>query len=317
MYMTQYRRGVTLRRAPWQTAPVTVKGVLFDFSGTLFHIESPESWLGAAAARCGITLGEDELHRLAVELADTGAQPGGGLPREVPTHLAEVWAQRDRSAAEHRAAYLGLAREVALPAPELHEALYARHMEPAAWHPYPDAAAVLTALHGCGVRTAAVVSNIGWDLRPVFRARTGWTRSWTRMCCRTSTAYRSRMRGCSRRRAGDRDSARRCADGRGQPGGGRWCGAAGVRRAPGGSVAGAGSGGRGWCRCWPWQVRWSRDPRRDSACAHPSPGLRRAHPSAPSTAPSPDRSTPSGAPLVHAGNESTHYAGDRMEGRRP
>lgn len=167
--MTQYRRGVTLRRAPWQTAPVTVKGVLFDFSGTLFHIESPESWLGAAAARCGITLGEDELHRLAVELADTGAQPGGGLPREVPTHLAEVWAQRDRSAAEHRAAYLGLAREVALPAPELHEALYARHMEPAAWHPYPDAAAVLTALHGCGVRTA-VVSNIGWDLRPVFRA---------------------------------------------------------------------------------------------------------------------------------------------------
>ncbi|WP_344032667.1 HAD family hydrolase [Streptomyces luteireticuli] len=150
---------------------MTVKGVLFDFSGTLFHIESPVSWLGAAVARCGLggTLGEDELHRVAGELSTAGAQPGGAPPREVPAHLTEVWAQRDRSAAEHRAAYLGLAREVSLPAQELYEALYARHMEPAAWHPYPDAAAVLTALRGRGVRIA-VVSNIGWDLRPVFRA---------------------------------------------------------------------------------------------------------------------------------------------------
>ena len=42
-------------------------------------------------------------------------------------------------------------------------------MKPAAWRPYPDAAEVLGELRRRGVRVA-VVSNIGWDLRPVFRA---------------------------------------------------------------------------------------------------------------------------------------------------
>jgi putative hydrolase of the HAD superfamily len=51
----------------------------------------------------------------------------------------------------------------------LHEALYDRHMRPAAWRPYPDAAEVLRALRERGIKVG-VVSNIGWDLRPVFRA---------------------------------------------------------------------------------------------------------------------------------------------------
>jgi putative hydrolase of the HAD superfamily len=42
-------------------------------------------------------------------------------------------------------------------------------MTPAAWSPYPDAADVLRALHERGIGVG-VVSNIGWDLRPVFRA---------------------------------------------------------------------------------------------------------------------------------------------------
>lgn len=41
-------------------------------------------------------------------------------------------------------------------------------MTPAAWRPYPDAADVLEALQGRGFGVG--VSNIGWDLRPVFRA---------------------------------------------------------------------------------------------------------------------------------------------------
>jgi HAD superfamily hydrolase (TIGR01549 family) len=82
--------------------------VLFDFSGTLFRIESTESWLRAV-------------------LADS---------------------------------------EVSLP--ELHDRLYDRHMAPAAWRPYPDTAEVLSALRERGV-AVGVVSNIGWDLRPVFR----------------------------------------------------------------------------------------------------------------------------------------------------
>ncbi|MFI9202686.1 HAD family hydrolase [Streptomyces sp. NPDC053048] len=144
------------------------KGVLFDFSGTLFRTEPAGSWLSAAASRLGLVLGEDETARLAGLLEDAGAQPGGRGPRQVPPPLAGLWQQRDLSPEEHRAAYTGLSRRVDLPDPRLHDALYARHMEPAAWRPYPDAPGVLSELRRRGVRTA-VVSNIGWDLRPVFR----------------------------------------------------------------------------------------------------------------------------------------------------
>ncbi|WP_171162953.1 HAD family hydrolase [Streptomyces sp. I05A-00742] len=148
---------------------MTVKGVLFDFSGTLFRIESPTSWLRHAFDRCGLRPGDGELPRLAAALATEGAQPGGPSPRSVPPRLAAVWARRDSSAADHRAAYVGVAHEVPLPAMELYDALYERHMEPGAWQPYPDAVDVLTGLRRRGIPTA-VVSNIGWDLRPVFRA---------------------------------------------------------------------------------------------------------------------------------------------------
>ncbi|MEV5376400.1 HAD-IA family hydrolase [Streptomyces nondiastaticus] len=148
---------------------MTVKGVLFDFSGTLFRVESAVSWLTAALERTGIRMGEAEAAGAARRLEDAGALPGGPQPRSVPPHLTGVWAARDRSAEEHRAAYTGLAREVPLPRPEIYDALYERHQEPAAWRPYADAAGVLGELRQRGVRTA-VVSNVGWDLRPVFRA---------------------------------------------------------------------------------------------------------------------------------------------------
>ncbi|SCF83781.1 putative hydrolase of the HAD superfamily [Streptomyces sp. DconLS] len=62
-----------------------------------------------------------------------------------------------------------MSRRVPLPDPDLHDALYARHMSPAARTPYPDARQVLHTLHERGI-DVAVVSNIGWDPRPVFRA---------------------------------------------------------------------------------------------------------------------------------------------------
>ncbi|WP_409056224.1 HAD family hydrolase [Streptomyces sp. SYP-A7185] len=148
---------------------MTIKGALFDFSGTLFRVESTGSWLRAVLAEAGLPLPADEFERLAAGLERAGALPGGARPDAVPGHLAEVWAQRDRSAAQHRAAFTGMSREVALPDPLLHDALYERHMRPEAWLPYADAAEVLTGLRERGVRVA-VVSNIGWDLRPVFRA---------------------------------------------------------------------------------------------------------------------------------------------------
>ncbi|MEV5508475.1 HAD family hydrolase [Streptomyces orinoci] len=147
---------------------MTVNGVLFDFSGTLFRIESTASWLRTVLDRAGVQVDETEFARLEGELREAGALPGGPVPRVVPDRLAAAWAQRDRSREEHRAAYLGLAREVRLPKPELYEALYARHMEPDAWLPYPDATEVLAELRRRGV-PVGVVSNTGWDLRPVFR----------------------------------------------------------------------------------------------------------------------------------------------------
>ncbi|MFC3571895.1 HAD family hydrolase [Streptomyces yaanensis] len=148
---------------------MTIKGVLFDFSGTLFRIEPTASWLRAVLAEAGVTLPEPELVRTAERLESAGALAGGALPAgPLPDDLAALWAVRDRSAEAHRAAFTGLSRQVPLPDPELHDALYDRHMTPAAWQPYPDTIEVLGTLRGRGV-AVGVVSNIGWDLRPVFR----------------------------------------------------------------------------------------------------------------------------------------------------
>jgi putative hydrolase of the HAD superfamily len=143
--------------------------VLFDFSGTLFRIESTERWLRAVLDAAGIVLAAPELAAQARALEAAGALPGGAAPVRLPEELAGVWRVRDRSAELHRAAYTGLSRQVPLPDPALHDALYDRHMTPAAWSPYPDAREVLSGLRERGSRVG-VVSNIGWDLRPVFRA---------------------------------------------------------------------------------------------------------------------------------------------------
>ena len=143
--------------------------VLFDFSGTLFRVESTDSWLRGALAGADVRLTEPELAAAVSALEAVGALPGGGDPARVPEELADAWPIRDRSAALHRAAYTGLARQVPLPDPALHDALYDRHMTPAAWAPYPDAVEVLGALRERGVPVGEV-SNLGWDLRPVFRA---------------------------------------------------------------------------------------------------------------------------------------------------
>jgi HAD superfamily hydrolase (TIGR01493 family) len=148
---------------------MAIKGVLFDFSGTLFRIESTRRWLTAVLEETGTALAPAEVARLAEQLERAGALPGGAPPQAVPAHLADLWATRDESAERHRGAYTGLARQVPLPDPRLYDALYDRHMSPAAWRPFPDAADVLEALQRQGVRVG-VISNIGWDLRPVFRA---------------------------------------------------------------------------------------------------------------------------------------------------
>lgn len=148
---------------------MTIKGCMFDFSGTLLRVEPTRNWLGTVLQRMGIALGEAELTTYAQRLERVGGLPGGAAPERVPARLERLWRERDLSAEHHRAAYTGLAREAELPWEEAYAALYDRHMEPAAWSPYPDTREVLEELRSRSV-PVAVVSNIGWDLRPVFRA---------------------------------------------------------------------------------------------------------------------------------------------------
>ncbi|MGW9116596.1 HAD family hydrolase [Streptomyces sp. NPDC055663] len=145
-----------------------IKAVMLDFSGTLFRIESAAEWLSAVVADAGLAVPEDERDACVGRLEEFGAQPGGVPPRRVPPHLEELWRERDLTAERHRAAFTAMTREAGLPAADLDEALYERSQMSEAWQPYADAEATLRALRGRGI-PIAVVSNIGWDMRPVFR----------------------------------------------------------------------------------------------------------------------------------------------------
>ncbi|GAA2721330.1 MULTISPECIES: HAD-IA family hydrolase [Streptomyces] len=147
---------------------MAVKGCMFDFSSTLFHLEDAETWLGAVAADSGLGIGEDDVRRWAARLREFGAVPGGPAPTAAGPELMRLWQERDLDVVRHRAAYTGLLRAAGLPWPELVEPLYERHMTPPAWQPYPDTLEVLRTLHERGV-PVAVVSNIGYDLRPILR----------------------------------------------------------------------------------------------------------------------------------------------------
>lgn len=142
--------------------------VLFDFSGTLFHCESAESWLRAALEQAGIVASDAEVAAWAERLHASGGQPGAYSEFAVPAHLTDLWARRDLSAEDHRAAYTALVEATGLPWPGLADILYDRHYAPEAWDAYPDTIEVLESLRSRGI-PAAVASNIGWDLRTVFK----------------------------------------------------------------------------------------------------------------------------------------------------
>lgn len=142
--------------------------MLFDFHGTLAQVEEPRQWVLAAAAACGVELDRVRATALADRLLTAG-RAGGPLPARVPPRLAELWADRDLYPHAHRGAYTGLAETVDAGIEGFADALYERLLIPDGWVPYPDTEPVLGALREAGVKVA-VVSNIGFDLRPLFAA---------------------------------------------------------------------------------------------------------------------------------------------------
>lgn len=60
---------------------MVIKGVLFDFSGTLFCIEPVRSWLSAVLAERDMTVTDADFERYVADLTAAGALPGGPLPQ--------------------------------------------------------------------------------------------------------------------------------------------------------------------------------------------------------------------------------------------
>ena len=80
-----------------------------------------------------------------------------------------MYAERDLYQHAHRATYVGLAETVPTDVAGLPEALYERLLCPDGWQAYRDTRVTLAELHARGV-PVAVVSNIGFDIRPLVEA---------------------------------------------------------------------------------------------------------------------------------------------------
>lgn len=134
-----------------------IHGVLFDFSGTLFRFEPGDGWPSTTA---------DEATRERLVAVLTAPAMSTEL---IPPDLRDAWARRDLDSDLHRTVYLGMlgASGIALTEEES-EAVYVSLTDPEAWHPYPDTVSVLNGLRTAGI-PVAVVSNIAWDIRNVFR----------------------------------------------------------------------------------------------------------------------------------------------------
>lgn len=128
-----------------------INGVLFDFSGTLFHFE-PD-------------LDSQPLDR--AHLIDTLTSPTPPSDR-LPPELLDAWERRDLDPVVHRTVYLAALRDAhpGVPAETLTE-VYELVARPESWMPYPDTVVVLRGLREQGI-PVGVVSNIPWDIQGVF-----------------------------------------------------------------------------------------------------------------------------------------------------
>lgn len=150
----------------------TPKAVLLDFHGTIAQVEPITTQVTRAAAACEVDLDPIRITAIADALNHAG-WPSGPGPARVRPHLAAAWANRDLSEADHAEAFTGIAEQVWADNPRLGfeglaEAMYARLTSPDGWVNYADTLDTLTTLRERGV-PVAVISNIGFDLRPVAK----------------------------------------------------------------------------------------------------------------------------------------------------
>ncbi|MFI5717077.1 HAD family hydrolase [Nocardia sp. NPDC051750] len=135
---------------------MTVHGVLFDFSGTLFRFEPV---LDALTGHDGEPLAGDAQAEVMRRMTAPVGQPGG-----LPEQLRDAWGRRDLDPPLHRELYRAVLRGSGVGNPGY---LYEQLLSAEAWRPFPDTAAALRTVAAAGIPTA-VISNIAWDIRPVF-----------------------------------------------------------------------------------------------------------------------------------------------------
>ncbi len=133
---------------------MTIRAVLFDFSDTLFWRDGPQRVISIAEQH-GVTIPTAVAARLWNEI-----KVRANTPEEIAKH-------RDTSADQHRACWTALYEPFEKLVPGIADHLYADQPNPEGWVPFSETVEVLRELRADGV-PVGVVSDIGWDLRPIF-----------------------------------------------------------------------------------------------------------------------------------------------------
>ncbi|MGW1740286.1 HAD family hydrolase [Nocardia sp. NPDC001965] len=139
---------------------MTIRGVLFDFSGTLFRFEPV---LDGLVDRSGEPLAGGHQAEVMRRMTAPVGRPDG-----LPDRLRDDWDRRDLDPPLHRALYTAVLEGSGVGNPGY---LYEQLVSARAWTPYPDTVAALKTVADLEL-PVAVLSNIAWDIRAVFE-RTG------------------------------------------------------------------------------------------------------------------------------------------------
>lgn len=135
------------------------RALLLDFDHTLFAFDDSIAWLRAAIRDCALTLDDAAIQHLYQRIEDARSWP----------QVLDAQRGCQRSSVAHREATLFWFQQAGT-GQELAEALHHRLTTPPDWLPYAEVPDVLTQLHQHDV-PVAVVSNVGWDIRPTFAHR--------------------------------------------------------------------------------------------------------------------------------------------------
>lgn len=133
-----------------------VRCILFDFGNTLFGHDDLQSTLSACSARLDRPLAPAQAAQLAADIEAAAHTPDELMHRRDLD--AAVWAARWE-------VLYGLGDDLV---PGLGSAVMHDMHDPQRWVPYAQTNSTLRELHRAGL-AIGVVSNTGWDIRPVFR----------------------------------------------------------------------------------------------------------------------------------------------------